>query len=232
MRFLDLDLDFFLNKNAYYGGQEGMRLGSEYQPWSVSRVRYFLEKKCGLSVTVPGRTVTSHDGLLGFWNALIESGRLKIPFEVIHIDAHPDLLMGGVLRRTPGHLNIDPKNGLAALQKKPVHEGNYLTFAVARGWISSLVWVPLMKYGEDRPAWDGDARTVLTHLKKRKVEQPAVRDLPVAGSIPGIPFSIISRSKFQADERFDYMALSKSPGFTPPASDKLIPVIEEYMRLI
>jgi len=85
MRFLDLDLDFFLNENAYHGGFEGGRLGPEHRPWSVSKVRRFLEDRCGLSPDVPvqGRTIESHDGVLDFWRTLIESGWLKTPFEVI-----------------------------------------------------------------------------------------------------------------------------------------------------
>jgi hypothetical protein len=42
MRFLDLDLDFFLNRNAYRFGPEGGRLGRKYRPWPVPRVRGFL----------------------------------------------------------------------------------------------------------------------------------------------------------------------------------------------
>ena len=146
MRFLDLDLDFFLNKNAYYSGSDSERLGSDYKPWSASRVRHFLEKRCGLSHDAPvqGSTIESHDGVLNFWRALIESGSLKIPFEVIHIDAHPDLWVGGGLYRTSEFLHIDSERGLAMLKRKQVHSGNYLTFAIAYGWIGSLVWIPLL----------------------------------------------------------------------------------------
>jgi len=49
MRFLDLDLDFFLNYNAYSSGSDGVRLGSKYKPWSVSRVRRFLEDRYAAS---------------------------------------------------------------------------------------------------------------------------------------------------------------------------------------
>jgi hypothetical protein len=59
MRFLDLDLDFFLNNNAYGTGSSSGRLGSEFKPWSVAKVRRFLEERCCLSLDtpIPGRTV-------------------------------------------------------------------------------------------------------------------------------------------------------------------------------
>ena len=73
MRFLDLDLDFFLNHNAYGSGSDSGRLGSEYKPWSVFKVRHFLEERCSLShdAPVPGRTVESHDRVLDFWPSLL-----------------------------------------------------------------------------------------------------------------------------------------------------------------
>ena len=168
MRFLDLDLDFFLNKNAYPSGSDGARLGTEYKPWHAARVRRFLEDRCGLSpdAPVPGRTVESHDEVLGFWRKLIKSGRLKIPFEVTHIDAHPDMLVGGGLYLTSEFLHIDSGRGLALLQKKPVQASNFLTFAIAYGWVGSLVWIPLLKYWKDLPEWDADARSILVRLKQ------------------------------------------------------------------
>jgi len=234
MRFLDLDLDFFLNENAYCSECDRGRLGSEYKPWSASKVRRFLEDRCGLSLDAPvqGRTVESHDGVLDFWRTLIESGRLKIPFEVIHIDAHPDLWVGSEMYLTSEFLHVCPERGLAMLKKKHVHSGNYLTFAIAYGWVGSLVWIPLLKHLKDLPEWDGDARAGLIQLKKRKGESSYIRDLPVLEKEPGVPFKILPWHEFKTSETFDYIALSKSPDFTPPESDGLIIVIEGYMKQI
>jgi len=234
MRFLDLDLDFFLNKNAYCSGCDGRRLGSEYKPWSVSKVRRFLEDRCGLSPSAPvqGRTVESHGGVLDFWHTLIESGRLRIPFEVIHIDAHPDLWVGGGLYLTSGFLHIDSGRGLAILKKKPVHSGNYLTFAIVYGWVGSLLWIPLLKHLKDLPKWDGDARTALMRLKKKKDKSSPIRDLSMVERERGVPFKILPWYKFRTSEAFDYMVLSRSSDFTPPESDGLITVVEGYMKQI
>ena len=234
MRFLDLDLDFFLNKNAYCSGSDGGRLGSEYKPWSISKVRHFLEDRCGLSPSAPlqGRTVESHGGVLDFWRMLIESSRLRTPFEVIHIDAHPDLWVGGGLYMTSGFLYVDSQRGLAILKRKHVHSGNYLTFAIAHGWVGSLAWIPLLKHLKDLPKWDGDARTASIQSKKSKGETSRIRDLPMVERERGVPFKILPWYKFRTSEAFDYMVLSRSPDFTPPESDVLVTLIEGYMKQI
>jgi len=225
-------LDFFLNENAYCS--DSGRLGSEYKPWSVSKVRHFLEDRCGLSPDAPvqGRTVESHDGVLDFWRTLIESGRLRIPFEVIHIDAHPDLWIGSELCLTSEVLHVGSERGLEMLKNRHVHSGNYLTFAIAYGWVGSLVWLPLLKHLKNPPKWDGDARSGLIQLKKRKGESSCIRDLPILEKERGVPFKILPWHKFRTSETFDYISFSKSPNFTPPESDGLIIVVEGYMKQI
>ena len=234
MRFLDLDLDFFLNDNAYCSGSDSGRLGSEYKPWSVFKVRHFLEERCSLShdTPVPGRTIETHDRVIDFWRTLIESGGLTIPFEVVHIDAHPDMSVRGGLYQTSGRLYIDSERGLAMFKRENLHSGNYLTFAIAYGWIASIVWVPLRKTLKDLPKWYGDARYGLMQVKRRKRGKSPIGDLSVLECKSGVPFKILPDYKFRTSETFDYMALSRSPNFTPPESDALIPVVEGYMRKI
>jgi hypothetical protein len=234
MRFLDLDLDFFLNKNAYSSGHESVRLGPDYKPWTVSRVRRFLEGRCGLSPDAPvlGRTVNSHDGVLNFWRALINSGKLRIPFEVVHIDAHPDVSVGNGFYLTSHCLYVEPGRGLAVLKAKNIHSGNYLTFALVYGWIDALVWVPLGAHLESLPEWDADARLISTRLKNGEGHGSSDRDLPATAKEAGISFKMLPRRKFKTSETFDYIALSKSPDCTPPESDGLVPVIEEYIKQI
>ena len=156
----------------------------------------------------------------------------SVPFEVVHIDAHPDLSVRGGLYLASGLLHMDSERGLAILKREHVHSGNYLTFAIAYGWLASLVWVPLRKTLKDLPKCFGDARSGLIQLKKKKGEDSPVRDLPAVERERGVPFKILSWYKFRTSETFDYMALSRSPNFTPPESDALIPVVEGYMRQI
>ena len=234
MRFLDLDLDFFLNDNAYRSESDSGRLSTEYKPWSVSKVRHFLEERCSLShdAPVPGRTVESHDEVIDFWRTLIESGGLRVPFEVIHIDAHPDLSVRGGLYLASGLLHMDSERGLAIVKEEHIHSGNYLTSAIAYGWLASLVWIPLRKTLKDLPKCFGDAGHVLMQLKESKREKPPAGGLSAAEGRVGVPFRILSWYKLRTSETFDYMALSRSPNFTPPESDALVPVVEGYMRQI
>ena len=64
--------------------------------WSSERVRTFLECHLGLSkdAKINGRIVSGHNEALHFWQELINSGKLDIPFEVIHVDSHADLGLG------------------------------------------------------------------------------------------------------------------------------------------
>ena len=218
MRFLDIDLDFFLNRNAYYSGDDALRLGEEYKPWPHSRVRRFLETRCGLSREEPvvGRVIESHDLVVRFWQDLIDSGNLKVPFEVVHVDAHPDLSVKGGLYLISNRLYVDPGENPAMFEEDCVHSGNYLTFAIARGWLASLVWIPLDRSLADPNHRGGELR----HAGKRFNE------------IRGVPFKVLSWHNFRTRKPFDYMILSRSPAFTPCASDALVPVFESYVERI
>lgn len=234
LRFLDLDLDFFLNQNPYRSECDGSRLGPEYKPWNKSKTRHFLEDRCGLSlnIPIPGRIVESHEEVLGFWHMLIESGKLRIPFEVIHVDAHPDLWVGDMLYMTSGSLHIDSQRGPAIFKRKQVHSGNYLTFAIVYGWVGSLIWIPLLKHLKDLPKWDGDTRSALIRLNNMGGKSSTIRDLPTLERERGVPFKVLPWNKFRTSEAFDYMMLSRSSEFTPSESDVLITVIEGYMKQI
>jgi len=215
MRFLDLDLDFFLNKNAYYSGADDKRLGPDYRPWSPLRVKRFLEVRCGLSsdIPIPGRTISSHDLVIEFWRRLIETGKITIPFEVTHIDAHPDLSVRGGLHLASGRLYLVSDSALQNIDEDYIHSGNYLTFAIAQRWISSLVWIPL----------EVAAKGSRGHVDADKLPSTAES---------GIPFVVLPWRNFKTTGPYDYMSLSKSPAFTPPESDALVPVIEKYIRQI
>ena len=233
MRFLDLDLDFFLNGSAYCNKSDSGRLSSNYKPWNAPNVRHFIEKKCGLSRYAPvsGCMVESHDEVIYFWQRLIESGRLRTPFEVTHIDAHPDMLVGNGLYLRSDIMYVDPELVHEMLSGKCLHSGNYLTFAIAYGWIGSLIWVHPYGYSKGLSEWNGDARRALSRSKNKK-DKYTDQKLPAQERDIQIPFKIVPLSKFKASTIFDFMALCRSSDFTPIESDNLIPVIEEYMRQI
>ena len=231
MRFLDLDLDFFLDCTAYYSGNG--RLTSNYKPWSTSKVRQFLEKRCGLSRNspLPGRILQTHSGVFDFWHTLIQSGNLRLPFDLIHIDAHPDIWVGDGLHLVSTFLHINAEVLRTSLSKKSILPGNYLTFAIAYGWISSLLWVSLQGQPDYLYELNGKMESNLMQLRKRRAES-AGRESDSAKDDLCIPFRILFWQKFRTREKFDYVAFSRSPDFTPLESDALIPIVEEYMKQI
>lgn len=234
MRFLDLDLDFFISGDAYRSEDNGDRLSSGFKPWSSDRVQHFLEDRCGLSrnTALPGRVVESHDKVLDFWRMLIKTGRLKTPFAVVHIDTHPDLWVGDALSLTSDLLHIDAKHGRDMLKSKQVHSGNFISFAIVFGWIDSLTWVTHAKYFKDLSKYH-DGTGYGTAPADKEIDKTATeRDLPVAKGEHRARFRILPWDKFRTDEPFDYMALSRSPKFTPPESDSLVTVIAGYMKRI
>lgn len=139
MRVLDIDLDFFVSDIAHFVSDNGKRLNDDYYKiWDEKSVRKFLEKKCGLSRSKPvkGRLIRHHDeAYYYFWRELISNNKLKVPFDIVHVDAHADLGLGDAswvyilsdLLRLPPEERINPKTtGLDGLSY-----GNYLAFAIA-----------------------------------------------------------------------------------------------------
>lgn len=247
MHVLDLDLDFFLNNVAYFKDDHDKRLDSKlYKPWIKSQVRSFLEKKCGLSVPTPlkGRTVDHHDGAFDFWRYLIENNKISIPFDVTHVDSHNDLGLGdsGYCYLMSDLLHIDPKDRPYMLQRSKIEPGNFLAFAIACRWIANINWVHHPGQRDGLLIYhfkDYDTKSGLIQLKKleRNVfddhSMTLLRKKPTILSVePVVAFKKTSWKSFKAIVPFDYVVLSKSPGFTPAESDELIPIIESYMKLI
>ena len=99
MKVLDVDMDYFMTDIAntpfsYSNRLDEGNYGSSV--WSDVRVRSFLETNLGLSQMrkIPGRIICGHNEALLFWEDLIDSGKLKEPFDVIHVDSHADLGLG------------------------------------------------------------------------------------------------------------------------------------------
>jgi hypothetical protein len=122
-----------------------------------------------------------------------------------------------------------------------LNAGNYLCFALACRWISSLVYVAHPGVEDDlpRPAFVDDDPS--SGLIQPKAYEPASFDwmgrLCEVGRIvvraePTVPFVMCPSDRFLALRHFDLMVLCQSPDFTPVESDALIPVIKEYMQEI
>jgi len=248
MNILDIDLDFFLSVIPTIAAQD--RLDStEYFAWSDEKVRLFLENQCGLSPKKPiqGSVFTHHHEAFIFWRDLIQKNILTTPFEVVHVDAHADLglsLCDGSWKYISGELLSLPleqritsceggKNGLSA--------NNYLYFALACHWIKKLTYVHHPKMNNDLPPLifkDFNTESGLIQLKKydKKVLEnerffDSLQEYPILETEDEIPFALIKCNNYKANSVFDFVFLTQSPSYTPIASDKLIPIIKDYIDL-
>lgn len=248
MKILDLDLDLFINEPAYWC-EEGTRLSSnDYEPWSASTVRYFLEQQCGLSKKepIPGKVVQHHHEAFYFWLDLIQKGNIQVPFDIYHADSHADLGLGdsGWVYLMGDYLHSSIKDRLVPEEgAKAMNAGNYLVFAIACHWVKTLTYIHHPKGGDDLLPYhfrNFDTSSNEIQLKKcdpiklRKAIQAFDTEVNevkfgVAGLEPIVPFKKVSSDSFKEKNNFDYIVLSLSPQFTPLEADGLIPIIKEYM---
>ncbi len=230
MRVLDIDLDFFLT-----GVCELADLGERptgCAPWPEGDVRAFLEERCGLSrrKPIPGAVFETHDGALGFWKARMDAGDLTPPFHVTHVDAHSDL---GIGRPGPAYVLESvitrPPQRRAEIERyyaeRKLDEANYLLFALAFRWISSLDNVRNPASRADMPA-----RFCLDrHIRLRSSVAALVPALDYHE--PEVPFRVYGEWRdFRADLPYDFVTLAISPRYAPKEADALVGPIREYIR--
>ena len=234
MRVLDIDLDFFL-ADCCPLAEPGRRPALKgHEPWPEQQVRDFLEKQCGLDPAhpVPGRIFPTHDGALTFWAEKLNSGALSAPFHVTHVDAHSDL---GIGYPGPGYVlyNVISRHPekrtdiQGYYDQHKLDEANYLLFALAFRWISSLDNIRNPKSHQDIPRdilTEDGASIQLRSLTSAMFERQN-------GPEPVIPFSVYDDyTAFRANGSWDYVTLAISPRYAPPEADALADLIGQYIR--
>ncbi|ABR54487.1 conserved hypothetical protein [Methanococcus vannielii SB] len=243
MRVLDIDLDFFLNKIAFWKKGNKRLDEKEYIAWKKDKFSEFLEKNCNLSRNnkIKGRIVKKHHEAFYFWNELIEKNQLDVPFEVIHIDAHADLGFGDFSYRYIMeellHNPLEKRNS-----PEMIYEGNYLSFAIANRWINELTYVNHPKGGNDLLDFhfkDYDLKSGIIQLKK--IEKNVKTDKNINHDIknkiildlePEVPFKMVLGKDYFEKGTFDFAVFSISPKYTPKTIDRLIPIVKEYIEEI
>lgn len=232
---LDLDLDFFLTDVCPLSEEGERPEASCAAPWAEEEVRSFLEKTLKLSKTrpIPGRVFETHDRALDFWEMLLKDGVIEAPFHVTHVDAHTDLGIAErgypFVRHTVLAKPVPMRAQIGAYREMhKLTEANYLSFALAFRWVSSLTNVRIPPSKPDFPAEmlspEGDGIRLFTAF-------PALFEAK-NGQEPLIAYTEARYPEaFGVPDRFSAMSLAVSPRYTPSAADKLIPIISEYMRL-
>lgn len=237
MRVLDIDLDFFLAGCCPLADKGRRPELFGHEPWESGRVRRFLEGNCGLSKDrpIPGRIFETHDSALELWRDMLEAKRLTAPFDVTHIDAHSDL---GIGYPGPGYvlngvlpIRYDKRADAEKYRRlNGLDEANYLLFALAFRWISSLENVRNPSSLPDIP------KEILVPGKAASIQLSsftAALSLGINGKEPVIPFNVYEDyNGFKAEEKYDFMSVAISPRYSPKEADVLLPVFEEYMTLV
>jgi hypothetical protein len=243
MQVLNLDLDCFISGIANFRSDDGNRLDdAEHPPWSVSEFRGFLENRCNLSMSAPlkGAVVREHVEVLTFWQKLITEGRLTVPFELVHVDAHSDM---GSWEESVGYLLhtllLVPRHQRTEIDRNSryVTSGSYLSFVLAAGWISKLTFVHhrdfldhddfVLQYFKDFDPASGYIQ--MKGYKKRPALGEFYNDMIPTLTDPDIPFSMCSVDEFTSDSSFDIATLSQSPGFTAQSADTLLKFFRSYI---
>ncbi|TKT71410.1 hypothetical protein YH63_008280 [Afipia massiliensis] len=242
----DIDLDLFLERF------DNIDCGRHRQPstlgaWSPERLRLFLEEKCGFNPRrgrIPGRFIVDHDEAFDIIGALAARHGA---FDLIHMDSHADLGTG-MFDRTwvdvgSRLLGVDCHQRPAAILREgdaKMSPANYLAFVLACRWLKSLIYVHHPSGGDDlMPFFFRDFDVATNVIEMRFVPEgieaaiqtmspDRLRQLPHRLE-PAIPFQKISSTQFAAATPFDFIIVCQSPGYTPIETDKLIPVLSDYI---
>lgn len=242
MRVLNIDLDFFIDDIAFSREVSNGRLDKKYyKPWEKIELDRFLEKQCGLNVDRPiyGRIIDNHIDVFYLMKDLIQKNKLKMPCEVIHIDAHADLGLGnggwayifGELLNKPVDERTNPKLGNLGLTS-----GNYLLFGIACHWIDKITMVLHPKWGNEVPDLifkNNDPNTGIIQLKNYNstdLDVFKLRQIEPKEIEKEIEFITIPLSNYMDDGNFNYIFFCRSPYFTPESADQLIPIVEKYIK--
>lgn len=246
MNIADIDLDIF--QDDVCSIDRWPRSPSTTRPWNEAQLRVFLEDQCGLkrdpiAQRPKGWYVVHHDEAFPILVALSKNG--AVPITLTHIDAHSDLgtglgdlswmeIGGRLLGLAPSERAAAvPQNGM-----ERISPANYLSYALACRWLSSLTYVHHAQSGDDLMPfffWEFDTTSGVLQLRyvprvRDASSKEQLRALPHALE-PQIPFQKVSIEDYRADKPFDYVILCQSPGYTSVKADALIPIFRDYIDL-
>ncbi len=236
-KIINLDLDFFVNPIAENRSDESTYLpDSEYQIWNKDQVRLFLELQCNLSKEKPtkGKIVTYHKEVFFLWKDLIKRGALAKPFSLWHVDAHDDLYNGIYCNGYPDVVKRFLFKNITERENDSfsnLDSGNYLLYALACRWISSLT---LVRHPENTNYIPG----VFFSKDIKSIEIKAIEsksfgyENKIIYKEPLINFRDQKKDSFIISDQIDWIFLSISPSFIPKKALSLIPIIKEYMNIV
>lgn len=248
MTVLDLDLDFFVSPTLYEVPEDAPRPPDHaHQVWPAAEAEHLLQR-LGLTAPVPGALCERHVEALWAWNRAVYEGRLEVPFDVVHVDAHEDLGYGDPLwTRLQEEVLVRPVwerrfEEVAAL----AHSGNYLLCAVALGWVRELTLVlpgplPITPEGRLRELCAhplhfayGEETSGLLQLKSvpglpAAEQAERCRELRWAVMDAPVPVTVLSAEEVEPAV-YDFLTLARSPAFSPPKAEGLLPTLTRFLK--
>lgn len=231
MRVLDLDMDFFLTAPcplAEFGERPDE---SSAQAYSDEEIIRFFEEQCGLSREhpVPGAIFDTHDKALDFWQARLSDGRLKAPFEVVHVDTHSDLAFGppgtGYVMNVVLSRPVVQRPSIETYRNgRELDEANYLLYALAFRWISKLTYVRNPKSHQDIPKQllNEDGNILLRSYISAMMEG-------MNGREPLVPFEVVHDYRSFARTGYDFVTMAQSPRYSPKSADRIMELLRPYI---
>ena len=264
MKVLDLDMDYFMTTIANTPFSSEDRLDEADYGWSVwpiDKVRQFLETNLGLSREhkIPGRIVCGHNEALFFWEELIEKGKLREPFDVVHVDSHADLGLGdssgSFLQSMFLTLPIETRRKIRDYEFngriEGISIGDYLLWAIAYRMVSSVtycanpngekndyLWDTLKDFHEEL-IWDKPVKNYIQLKFNMEMEMPEYDDSDIykkkylKGAIkdPTVELLIIPTIEdVKFCGDFDCAVLAQSPNYTPASADYIMDIFKEYIE--
>jgi hypothetical protein len=239
---LDLDLDVFVSPVVEVNGDATYRAGSgEHQVAPEAEIMAaFAKFELSPDRKVPGAFIEHHREAYFFWRDLVASGRLKVPFDVVHVDAHSDLGNGATTVKLcerwaaiPDKLNEDPGGR--------VNSADYLAFALMNGWVRALVNLRRPDSPSDVPVIlykEFDPRTSRFTMKRFATGEIArTCDVGFAGAnyevLHEIRYAEGMIAEFKPIGRQpDFVFVARSPAFTPVEIDAFEPYIRACLTAL
>lgn len=173
---------------------------------------------------------------------MINSKQLVTPFSVTHIDAHSDTGLGdtGYIYIMGELMHYPINNRRKLLDVSKLYMGNYLSYAMACGWIKKIDFVLHEKWNNDflgAYLKDFDIKSRAFQFKG----YPTDFDIGMAyGRIldgmvqpifvdKDIPFTLTPWKSLGLNEKPDYLIFCQSPSYTPESADYMLEIIKEYI---
>jgi hypothetical protein len=236
-RVLDIDLDFFGYEPVYWPDTTTRPDPADFPVWPHDEALDFLRSRCGLTGALPGFLTENHGELFALWRSAIDERVLQPPFHVTHVDMHADLGYGD-----PGYeylmtellaAEVDDRR-FPRVEYVGLGDGNFLAFAIACHWISSLEYVfgdgggsdelhHFMENFDQRAANVQLKQTTLAELRRTRGspgEWPTITRFE-----PKVPYRALRNDQYVADAPFDFICLTRSPPYIPQIADPLYDVI-------